>query len=119
MLMTIIQFFQAEYTLDLLDIKDAFHVDVVRSKMTQNMAIAIKEGREELIMAMDDVIPMRGGTWKAPRRKAMVHRKRRVGYSTYSRDPSTRALPHHESYFCRCFSLFVTIFPFYDPFSGM
>ncbi|KAH9992090.1 cytochrome P450 [Russula vinacea] len=44
----------------LLDIKDAFHVDVVRSKMTQNMAIAFKEGREELIMAMDDVIPMRG-----------------------------------------------------------
>jgi hypothetical protein len=41
-----------------------FHTDVVRSKLTRNIAGTFKEVREELIMAMDDFIPMRGdGTW--------------------------------------------------------
>ncbi|KAF8463173.1 hypothetical protein DFH94DRAFT_686799 [Russula ochroleuca] len=55
-----LEFLQAEYTLDILDLNDEFHTDVIRSKLTQNIAVAFKEGREELIMAMDDVISMRG-----------------------------------------------------------
>jgi hypothetical protein len=51
--------------------------------------------------------------------KAIVHRERRMGQSPYSRDNSTRDLPYHESYFCRCSSMFVIIFPFYDPFSDL
>jgi hypothetical protein len=39
---------------------DQFHAAVIRSRLTQNIAVAFKEGHEELIMAMDDFIPMRG-----------------------------------------------------------
>jgi hypothetical protein len=43
---------------------DSFHTDVIRSKLTRNIAVTFKEVREELIMAIDDFIPMRGdGTW--------------------------------------------------------
>jgi hypothetical protein len=99
---------------------DLFHTEIIRTKLTRNIAVAFEEGREELIMAMDDLIPVRGdGTWNSPRRKAMVHRGRRVGHCPYSRDPSTRDLPHHESCFCRYSSMFVTVFPFYDLFSDM
>jgi hypothetical protein len=45
-----------------LNIDDLFHTDIIRSKLTQNIAVAFKEGREELIMAMDDYVPMRSGT---------------------------------------------------------
>ncbi|KAI0000302.1 cytochrome P450 [Russula vinacea] len=54
---------QPEYTIDLLNQNDMFHTDVVRSKLTRNIAGTFKEVREELIMAMDDFIPMRGDEW--------------------------------------------------------
>jgi hypothetical protein len=57
------EFIQAEYTLDFLNKDDKFHTDVIRSKLTQNIAVAFKEGREELITAMDDFIPGRGDEW--------------------------------------------------------
>jgi cytochrome P450 len=40
-----------------------FHADVVRSKLTRNTAATFKEVREELIMAMDDLIPTRNAEW--------------------------------------------------------
>ncbi|KAF8471577.1 cytochrome P450 [Russula ochroleuca] len=55
-----LEVFQGEYTLDILDLNDLFHTDVIRSKLTRNIAVAFKENREELIMTMDDVISMRG-----------------------------------------------------------
>ncbi|KAF8463174.1 cytochrome P450 [Russula ochroleuca] len=52
-----IEFLQPEYTLDLLNMDDSFQTDVIRSKLTRNIAVTFKEVREELIMAMDDFIP--------------------------------------------------------------
>jgi hypothetical protein len=46
---------------------DEFHTDIIRSKLTRNIAATFKEVREELIMGMDDLIPMHeNGTWKSP-----------------------------------------------------
>ena len=43
---------------------DSYHVDVIRSKLTRNMAVTFNEVREELILAMDDLIPTReDSTW--------------------------------------------------------
>ena len=43
---------------------DTFHIDVIRSKLTRNTPVTFKEVREELVMAMDDFIPMSGdSTW--------------------------------------------------------
>jgi hypothetical protein len=36
---------------------DEFHTDVIRSKLTRNIAATFKEVREELIMGMDDMFP--------------------------------------------------------------
>jgi hypothetical protein len=53
----IVQFVQAEYTMDLLDDNDEYHTDIVRSQLTRNIANTFKDVREELIMGMDDLIP--------------------------------------------------------------
>ncbi|KAI0277137.1 cytochrome P450 [Russula aff. rugulosa BPL654] len=53
----ITEFLQPEYTLNLLNIKDDYHTDIIRSKLTRNIAATFNEVREELIMAMDDLIP--------------------------------------------------------------
>ena len=43
---------------------DTFHTDVIRSRLTRNIAVTFKEVREELVMAMDDFMPMSGnGMW--------------------------------------------------------
>ncbi|KAF8467566.1 cytochrome P450 [Russula ochroleuca] len=54
---------QPEYTLDFLNQNDLFHNDVIRSKLTRNIAVTFKEVRDELVMAMDDFIPMSGDEW--------------------------------------------------------
>jgi hypothetical protein len=44
--------------------EDQFHTDIIRSKLTRNIAVTFKDVREELIMAMDDFMPTSGnGTW--------------------------------------------------------
>lgn len=48
---------QPEYTLDLLNADDEYHTDVMRSKLTRNIDSTFKEVREELVMALDDLIP--------------------------------------------------------------
>ena len=59
------QFIQPEYTLDLLDFDDQYHVDVILSKLTRNIAVTLKEVRDELIRSLDASIPVHGdGTWK-------------------------------------------------------
>jgi cytochrome P450 len=58
-----IEFLQPEYTLDLLDMSDEYHTDIIRSKLTRNIAATFNEVREELIMAMDDLIPTHGDEW--------------------------------------------------------
>jgi Trm5-related predicted tRNA methylase len=51
------QFLQPEYTLDLLNMNDEYHKDVIRSKLTRNIAVTFKEVREELVSALDDFLP--------------------------------------------------------------
>jgi len=63
MLEPIIELIQPEYTLDLLDMTDTYHVDIVRSKLTRNIAATFNDVREELIMAMDDYIPTDEDKW--------------------------------------------------------
>ena len=53
----IIQLIQTEYTMKLSNAKDKYHVDIIRSQLTRSIAVTFKDVREELIMAMDDLIP--------------------------------------------------------------
>ena len=39
---------------------DSYHTDVIRTKLTRNIAATFKDVREEFVMAMNDLIPMRG-----------------------------------------------------------
>jgi hypothetical protein len=46
---------------------DEYHTDIIRSKLTRNIAATFNEVREELIMAMDDLIPTHDdSTWQSP-----------------------------------------------------
>jgi len=64
------QFLQLEYTLDLLDMEDGYHMDVIRSKLTRNIEVTFKEVRDELIKSLDATIPMHSdGAWKICRQK--------------------------------------------------
>jgi len=57
------EFFQLEYTQDLLDMDDEYHIDVIRTKLTRNIAATFKEVREELVRSLDTSIPVRGDDW--------------------------------------------------------
>ena len=47
---------------------DTYSTDVIRSKLTRDVAGIYKQIREELVMAMDESIPTRhDGTWQSPR----------------------------------------------------
>ena len=43
-----------DYTLDLLNKHDIYHVEVLRSKLTRNIAVTFKDVREEVINALED-----------------------------------------------------------------
>ena len=51
------QAFQAEYTINLLNPRDEYSTEIIRSKFTRDVASTFKEVHEELIMAMDELIP--------------------------------------------------------------
>ena len=51
------QFIEIDYTLDLLNKHNVYHTDVIRSKLTRNIALTFKDVREELINALEDSIP--------------------------------------------------------------
>jgi len=53
----LLQFIQPEHTLSVLNMDDDYQTEVVRSKLTRNIAVTFKEVREELISTMDDLIP--------------------------------------------------------------
>ncbi|KAI0278272.1 hypothetical protein BGY98DRAFT_974721 [Russula aff. rugulosa BPL654] len=58
---------QPEYTLDLLNMNDLYHADVIRSELTRNIAATFNEVREEIIMTMGDLIPTHeDGKWQSP-----------------------------------------------------
>jgi hypothetical protein len=51
------QLVQTDYTLDLLNKSDSYHTDIIRSKLTRNIAVTFKEVRDEFIHALEDLIP--------------------------------------------------------------
>jgi hypothetical protein len=64
------QTLQLEYTLKLLNMDDQYQTDVIRSKLTRNIAGILEEIREELVKALDDVIQTRDdGAWSTYRRR--------------------------------------------------
>ncbi|KAN0118582.1 Cytochrome P450, partial [Russula decolorans] len=54
------EFLQPDYTLKLLDAHDEYHTDIIRAKLTRDVAGTFKDVHEELVMAMDDLIPTDG-----------------------------------------------------------
>jgi hypothetical protein len=43
--------------MDMLNKTDRYHVDIIRTKLTRNIAVTFEEVREELIHALNDLIP--------------------------------------------------------------
>ena len=60
MLMEVMKTLQSEYTMDLLNPKDGYFSEVIRSKFTRDIASNFKEAHEELMMATGDLIPANG-----------------------------------------------------------
>ncbi|KAI0272854.1 hypothetical protein BGY98DRAFT_153281 [Russula aff. rugulosa BPL654] len=56
-------FLQEEYTLGILNPKDHYSSDVIRSKLTRDVASTFDEVRGELTMAIDDLIPTSEHEW--------------------------------------------------------
>jgi hypothetical protein len=48
---------QFDYTIGLLNPKDTYSTDLVRSKFTRDISSLFKTACEELIIAIDDLIP--------------------------------------------------------------
>src|SRR6266403_1490076 len=70
----IVKFIQPEYTLELLNVFDEYTTPLVRSKLTRNIAVIFKDVREELVMAMDDLIPIHeDSTWQNLCKEIIVH----------------------------------------------
>ncbi|KAF8488648.1 cytochrome P450 [Russula emetica] len=57
------EFLQPDYTLQLLDANNEYHTDIIRTKLTRDVAGTFKEVHEELVMAMDDFIPTHEHNW--------------------------------------------------------
>ena len=51
------QILQSEYTLDLPNDDKFYHSDVIRSKLTRNIAATFKDVYDEIINALEDAIP--------------------------------------------------------------
>jgi hypothetical protein len=43
----------------LLNLADRYHLDIIRSKLTRNIAATFEEVHEELVLAFDDLIQTR------------------------------------------------------------
>ncbi|KAI9441476.1 cytochrome P450 [Lactarius indigo] len=80
-----IEFLQAEYTLDLLDMDTGYHTDVIRVKLTRNIATTFKDVRDELIRTLDASIPVYDDGVKHE-----AHAERRLGQSSRLRNDATR-----------------------------
>jgi hypothetical protein len=42
------------------ELQNEYHVDIIRTKLTRNLAVTFKEVRDELIRALDASVPVRG-----------------------------------------------------------
>ncbi|KAN0130729.1 Cytochrome P450 [Lactarius tabidus] len=57
------EFLQVKYTMDPLELDNVYHVDIIRTKLTRNIADTFKEVRDELVRSLDASIPMHGNDW--------------------------------------------------------
>ena len=46
--------------MDLLDMDNMYHADIIRTKLTRNIADTFKEVHDELVRTLDASIPTRG-----------------------------------------------------------
>ena len=46
--------------MDVLDLDNTYHVDIIRTKLTRNLADTFKEVRDELVRFLDSSIPVHG-----------------------------------------------------------
>jgi hypothetical protein len=51
------QLIQAEYTVDLLEKDSVYHAGVIRTKLTRNIAVSLKDVHEEFINTLEGLIP--------------------------------------------------------------
>ena len=66
-LLMVIQFVQPEFTLSLPETHDEYAIDIIRSKLSRDISGIFQELREELVMAMDDLVPRNEqSTWQSP-----------------------------------------------------
>jgi hypothetical protein len=54
------EFLQMKYTMDPLDLDNSYHVDIIRTKLSRNIADTFKEVRDELVRFLDASIPIHG-----------------------------------------------------------
>ena len=70
------QSLQLEYTLGISDPFDEYITSFVRSKLARNIAVIFKDVREELVMGMNDLVPIHeDSTWQSFEQR---------GYSSHS-----------------------------------
>ncbi|KAH9055827.1 cytochrome P450 [Lactarius deliciosus] len=58
-----IESIQFEYTVDLLEMDNDYHTDVVRSKLTRNIAVTFDKVHDEIIRSFDSSIPVHSDDW--------------------------------------------------------
>ena len=46
--------------MELLDWDNSYHVDIIRTKLTRNIAVTFEEVLDELVRSLDASIPMNG-----------------------------------------------------------
>jgi hypothetical protein len=46
--------------MDVLDLGNLYHVDIIRTKLTRNIADTFKEVRDELVRFLEASVPMHG-----------------------------------------------------------
>ena len=87
-----------------------YHVDVVRSKLTRNLAVTFNEILDELVNSLDASIPLRGdGAWHIRCQKGdfLNSVERRLGQSSHYKNGSTCNLRDLESCVCRDSAVYV------------
>ncbi|KAF8270428.1 cytochrome P450 [Lactarius quietus] len=67
---------QVEYTIPFVELENEYHVDIIRTKLTRNIAVIFEKVRDELARSLDASILMHGddSDWvKVPIMKTMQH----------------------------------------------
>jgi hypothetical protein len=86
-----------------MDMENEYQVDIIRSKLTRNLAITFKEVRDELIRTLDASVPVRGDgarQIRSQRDDSLNSVERRLGQSSRCRNDSTCDLRDLESCVC-------------------